>query len=410
MTDVRALIAVVSLFLSSTACSPDGPSSNLVTRTDSAGVTIVHNSGPRPADDGGWNVGTEPTLSIGILEGEDAYQFFGVAGTHRFSDGRLGVVNAGTREVRIYGQDGTHLRTFGQQGAGPEEFEAPILAGSMGDTLIVVDRAHHRLTLVHPDQGFVGLVRISDDVGGYLNPSGSFANGQSVYGGAFDMRRIGELHNGMNRAGTFYRSSNLDGSLAADFGDKDGAEFFIKDIEGSGQESEHAVIPFAKVPMAAVSSSFFFFSDQDDYEIEAYDSSGVLIRLIRLDWEPLAVTPADGERHIESVVEQVGSPDQEAEIRAYLGALPLAENFPPHGALLTDRQDFLWVEDYQRPGVENRAWNVFDENGVLTGRVNLPERFNPLEIGEDYVLGVGWDDLNVEFVKMFALTRGSGPS
>ena len=90
----------------------------------------------------------------------------------------------------------------------------------------------------------------------------------------------------MNRAGTFYRSSNLDGSLAADFGDKDGAEFFIKDIEGAGQESQPALIPFAKVPMAAVSPSFFFFSDQDDYEIEVYDSSGILVRLIRLDWEP----------------------------------------------------------------------------------------------------------------------------
>ena len=88
---------------------------------------------------------------------------------------------------------------------------------------------------------------------------------------------------------------------------------------------------------------------------------------------------------------------------------PPNEEFPPHGALSADRQDCLWVEDYQRPGTENRAWNIFDADGVLAGRVRLPERFNPLEIGDDYVLGVGWDDLNVEFVRMFALTRGSGP-
>lgn len=54
------------------------------------------------------------------------------------------------------------------------------------------------IPLIHPDDGFVGLVRVSDGVGGYLNPIGSFANGPTVFGGAFDMRRIGELHNEMN--------------------------------------------------------------------------------------------------------------------------------------------------------------------------------------------------------------------
>ena len=75
--------------------------------------------------------------------------------------------------------------------------------------------------------------------------------------------------------------------------------------------------------MATVSPSYFFFSDQDAYEIEVYDPSGRLVRIIRLAREPISVTAADGERHIESVVEQVGSPDQAAGIRAQLGGLPL---------------------------------------------------------------------------------------
>jgi hypothetical protein len=404
------LLLLAFLSFSTSACNPDASSGSTVTRTDSAGVDIVENSGPPPADGGGWAVSSEPSLSIGTVEGEDVYQFFGVAGVHRFSDGRIGTADFGSRTVRIYAASGAHLQSFGQQGAGPEEFEMPILAGAIGDTLVVADRAHHRLSLVHPDLGFVGLARISDEVGGYLNPSGGFANGQTVYGGAFDMRRIGELKNGMNRAGTFYRSAKLDGTLAADFGDKDGAEFFIKDMEGEGQESQPAVIPFGRNPMAAVSPSYFFFSDQDRYEIEAYDSSGRMVRVIRLPWDAIPVTSADGEQHIESVVEQVGSPDQEAGIRAYLGALPLPEAFPPHGRLLADQLDCLWVEDFQRPGVENRTWNVFDPEGELVGRVTLPERFNPVEIGADYVLGVGWDEMNVEYVRMYALTRGSGGS
>ena len=64
------------------------------------------------------------------------------------------------------------------------------------------------------------------------------------------------------------------------------------------------------------------------------------------------------------------------------------------------------AKDFQRPGVENWTWNVFDPEGVLVARVELPENFNPTEIGPDYVLGVGWDDLNIEYVRLYALTRG----
>jgi hypothetical protein len=158
--------------------------------------------------------------------------------------------------------------------------------------------------------------------------------------------------------------------------------------------------------VATVSPSYLFFSSQDRYEIEVFEPSGRLVRLIRLAHEPIQVTPEDGERHIERVVEQVGSPAQEAGIRAQLGSLPLPDFFPPHANLLADAIDHLWVEDFQRPEAENRAWNIFDPGGALVGRVVLPERFTPTEIGSDYVLGLGWDEMNVEYLRMYALTRG----
>lgn len=399
----RLSFIILASFLTLNCTSRSGPD---VTVTDSAGVMIVENHGPAPEDGGGWTLSPDPTLTIGTVEGDPEYQFYGISGVRRLSDGRIGVVNTGSQEVRFYGAGGEFLQAFGQRGGGPEEFENPVLAGVLGDTIIVVDRAHHRLTFVHPDEGFVGLARVSDEVGGFLNPSGAFSNGQTVYGGAFDMRKTGELKNGMNRAGTFYRSSALDGSLVADFGDKDGAEFFIKDLEAEGRDSRPALTPFAKTPQGTVSPNYFFFSAQDQYQVEAYDPSGKLVRLIRLEVEPIPVTTADGERHIESIVEQVGSPEQEAGIRAQLGSLPLPDVFPPHGRLIADGMDFLWVEDFQRPGHENRSWNIFDPEGALVGRVALPERFNPTEIGADYVLGLGWDEMNVEYVKMYGLARG----
>jgi len=368
-------------------------------------VVVVENRGAPATDFGGWSIDTAPALIIGSAGGEDAYQFWGVAGAHRLSYGRIGVVNAGSREVRFFRPDGTYLLTVGRRGSGPGEFESPALAGTVGDTLVVVDRAHHRLTYVHPDIGLVRMVRVSDDVGGFLNPAGVFSNGQVVFGGAFDMRKIGELHNGMNRAHTFYRSSHPDGSLATDFGDQAGAEFFIRDLEGGGQDARPAVIPFGKVPTATASPSHFYFSDQDEWEIQVYEPSGTLVRLIRWDWDPIPVTPADGALHIENVVSQVGDPAQEVQIRQYLGSLPLPDFFPPFGEFLSDPAGFLWVAEFQRPELSARKWTIFDAQGALVARITLPERFNPLEIGMDYVLGVGWDEMNVESIRLFPLTR-----
>jgi hypothetical protein len=355
-----------------------------------------------------WTLTPEPLLSIGSVEGDEALQFFGIAGAHRLSDGRIGMVNAGSRDVRFYGAGGGHLVTMGRQGSGPEEFEAPALAGAIGDTLIIVDRAHHRLTFVHPDEGFVGLTRVSDEVGGFLNPVGTLDGGRSVFGGAFDMRRIGELRNGMNRAHTYYRSCNPDGSFATDFGDKLGAEFFIRDLEGEGQDSRPAIIPFGRMPVATASPTHLFFSDQGEWEVEVHAPDGTLVRLIRQEWEPEAVTTEAGERRIDEMVARVGDPEQALQMRQYLGGLPLPDHFPPFGTLLADRLGYLWVQEFIRPGVETSTWTIFDPEGVRTGRLTLPPRFNPSEIGSDYILGVGWDELRVEYIRMYGLERPPG--
>jgi hypothetical protein len=402
------VLGFVTVLLWGLGCGGDSREVATVELRDSAGVEVILNVGPITHVPAIWAVGSGPILSIGSAEGDDAYQLLGVAGAYRLSDGRIGVVNAGSRDVRFYSAEGVHLATMGKRGGGPEEFEMPALAGSIGDTLIVVDRAHHRLTFVHPDAGFVRLARVSDEVGGFLNPLGSLAGGRSVFGGAFDTRRIGELHNGMNRAHTYYRSCNPDGSLAADFGDKPGAEFFIGKLEGGGPDSRPALIPFGRMPVATASSSHLYFGDQDEWEVEVHAANGSLVRLIRQEWEPIPIEKADAARYIEEVAGRLGNPERATRMREYLSRLPVPEHFPPFGALLADRLGYLWVEDYQRPGADAAAWTVFDPKGVRTARLSLPPRFSPIEIGPDYILGLGWDEWRVEYIRLYALDRSIG--
>jgi hypothetical protein len=209
----------------------------------------------------------------------------------------------------------------------------------------------------------------------------------------------------MNRAHTFYRSANLDGSLAADFGDMAGAEFFIKDLEGNGPEARPALIPFGKTPVATTSPDRFFFSDREEWAIQVFDTSGRRIRTIRKAWSPASVTAADGRRYREEALERIRDPAQRAQMEAYLEGIPLPDYFPPFGDLLGDTLGFLWVQDYKRAGEEGNTWTIFDVEGNTMGRMTFPDRFRPLEIGPDYVLGLAWNAMDVESVQVYGLDR-----
>ena len=369
---------------------------------DSAGVIIVENTGSVSAD-GGWSIVSEPDLVIGAVEGDSGYQFFGIAGAHRTTEGEFVVVNAGGRDVRVYDARGVFLRSFGKRGGGPEEFEMPVLGGVVDDTLIVVDAAHHRVSMVHAEAGIVRIARVADEVGGYLNPSGAFRNGQVVFGGAMDMGRT-QIQQGLNRAHTFYRSCNPDGTLAADFGSKMGADFYVKQLGTRGVESRPMLVPFGRVPLATVSPDRFYFGSGDAWEIEVYAPSGDLVRLIRLDADPVPVTDEHVSRYIEDMVANFPA-ENRSRMRQLLSEIPVPDAFPPYGGFTADALGYLWVADYAPFGDDSAEWTIFDPDGVLAGRITVPSGVGILEIGADYLLGVYRDAVGVEYLHQYGLRR-----
>ena len=91
---------------------------------DSAGIRIVENARPPEGSRLGWTIGPEPLMSIGVLEGEEPYMLHWAFNSVRLSDGRIVVVNAGTQELRMFDESGTHLLTWGGSGEGPGSFGA----------------------------------------------------------------------------------------------------------------------------------------------------------------------------------------------------------------------------------------------------------------------------------------------
>ena len=77
---------------------------------------------------------------------------------------------------------------------------------------------------------------------------------------------------------------------------------------------------------------------------------------------------------------------------------------------MSDRTGHLWVEEYELAGEEMDGvlWTVFDPDGHVLGFVETPEELTIYEIGEDYLLGRVVDELEVDYVQLWALERVGG--
>jgi hypothetical protein len=154
-------ILPIFLLLPLAACGGGEAAGNTATLRDSAGIAIVENRGGRWDEDGGWRLSDEPTLQIGIAEGDPLYQMDRVRAALRLGDGRIVVANAGSHQVRWYDANGRHVASAGREGGGPGEFRGlTTLRRLPGDSVLAYDVMAFRLSWFDPAGRFVRSVAL----------------------------------------------------------------------------------------------------------------------------------------------------------------------------------------------------------------------------------------------------------
>ena len=162
---MKTHMTIATMLLGIIGCQQDAePTGRLDTEMrDSAGIRIVENTRPTTGSRLDWQIGPEPAVSIGVLEGDDPYMLFAVRDATILSDGRIIVVNAGTIELRVFDAEGTYLETWGGEGEGPGEFrtlrhieplpnDSVIVWGWLDPTMTVFDPAGNFSRSVRSDR------------------------------------------------------------------------------------------------------------------------------------------------------------------------------------------------------------------------------------------------------------------
>ncbi len=405
---MKTRLTAILTGLAATACqgtqeteSPTGPHTEF---RDSGDIRIVENTGPPEGSRLDWRLGPEPLVSIGEMDGEDPYLFTRVFGATILSDGRIVIGDQGTKELRVFDQQGSHLETWGGRGEGPGEFDDNqlwSLASIPGDSIIVWHFWYPEIHVFGPD-------------------------------GVFVRRFISERA----RWDTMDRQSHLwpwtvtrDGSILAiqDVAYFDPVEVEVWDAAGGlrgtlgthpGREvvREEGTDPSGVAPVMFSRSTYLtswgdlvVISTNRRYEFRAYRRDGSLARIVRLDRPPRPVTDAHVNAYIEESVSSIppDRADRRAERRRTLREMAVAEHLPAFAAYRPDALDHLWVYEYEAAGEETpgRVFTIFDPDGRVLGYFEIPEGVAVQEIGADYILGKVSDELGVETVHLWSLER-----
>jgi hypothetical protein len=146
-------------------------------------------------------------------------------------------------------------------------------------------------------------------------------------------------------------------------------------------------------------------------------------RIIRRLWHPAPVSEADREwwlsfrAYFSELTGRERSPLQIRADEERGEKMVFPENHPAFDQIYIDRTEHTWVRhphsryrsDYRFSSIRlPHQWtlDVFSPAGEWLTTLKLPQSLEMNEIGEDYILGVWKDEMDVEYVRMYSLDRG----
>jgi hypothetical protein len=405
MRNRRALL-IGSIIASACTSSDEAPGS--VDLSERNGVTVVDNREPKWDDGEGWSVSLEPHVSIGVVDGPAEYQLFDVTAAARQSDGDIVVVDGGSREVRLYDRLGIFMRNLGGPGSGPGEFQDPAqVMVTAGDSVVVWDNTLYRITRFDPDGGFVSVQSIDrGKITKAIDPP-LYPGPAKVLGDDRILVRLVEKTGKNSPPGAFRtRSGAL--RVAADHADIDTLMFFgdVEQVTVRAPWGQWPMVPpCAKTTLTAVHATLdrVCIGTQEGPEVTCFGPDATPT-LIRWTSEASQVTKQQVDSWRDTTVGLYTLKMSEAEASRVLDQVTVPEACPHYSRLVLDWVGNLWAERTPPHAAALVDYTVFDPTGELLGVVTLPP-IEVLEIGDNYVMGVFRDALEVEYLQVYEIAK-----
>jgi hypothetical protein len=392
-----SLLAVV--LISFTACDTVDDSSNMSVRRDSAGVTIVENTGPSWRAGEEWTVDSVPLFAIAPDAGQHA-EFQGIMNVIRLDDGTVVANDRRGPSVRAFAPDGSVRWTSVREGDGPGELRsAGFIHRLAGDSISVEANLAPKALLLDSDGNYVEELPIipvgssaPDVLGRYSQVMLRMADGAAV-------GIISEL-----------TRAHVEGTAVP----TPIMEFHVVHRDGSSSLLGNwpmMTLGTLLTPIAAwapLPDGFLYgWPTQDEFRV--YGASGELRMIVRGPGVPRAPNADE----IASAREWYAEGQENAvQARRDAAERPVADSISLYRRLVSSRTGEIWRERYDA-GTDGRftfkpegvMWDVFTADGSLLGGVLLPTRFTLTDAGEDWLAGIHIDEMDVQTPRVYRLVR-----
>jgi hypothetical protein len=378
---------------------------------DSTGIRIVENLAdtalvPRAALD----------LVTEIQDREDSleYDLWHVSGAVRRADGRVIVASGHAPTVRLFDANGWFLETILGYGSGPGEVRSPNLLWPLGaDTLEVFDFALRRTIRFTASGALLGIDPLGElPYSAY--PIGRLADGTLV-GRQVVYPEDGRTSGPVERLPLFVLRMASGGSHSDTVLEAPGYEVYpTEGKEGSVVFPTRRTLEFGRETTVRVDRANIWVGTATRFQIERRDSSGTVIALTRLEVPSQRVTEqdieADKARQLDNLAAWTASEQMKAQLRERIESGRYAEEFPPYERFFVDANGGLWVEAFRRPTDAVRRYLLFDPEGFLIGKVELPEGCRLLSVKDDHIVTRHVDADGLESVMVYRVDVGGSTS
>lgn len=371
---------------------------------DSAGVEIVHNADLGPAR-ATWQLSQRPLLTFGRQNAGDPAGMFRVVGAQRLRDGRVVIANSGTNELKLYASDGRFLKAVGGSGSGPGEFrELTQIFLLPPDSILVYDASLERLSVFDSRGRYTRSFRFDSSIDPIVFPAGVLPNGDLLALNASHM--VALANEGVNVDSALIIRFDRDGALVQQMGRFAQNWRYRK---RSGDLQTVLPIPLSPRGQLLISREGYCHTTGETFSLRCYDLDGVPHRIIDLDYELIPTTEAMVEKHFEEQWRNAPENRRRAIMRLRQ-ELPIPDHLPAIASASVDAAGNFWLQEYPDIGapVTHALWRIFSPNGRLISQIEMPRRFAPFEIGVDFVIGAWRDDLDVEYVGVYCLSKATG--
>lgn len=360
---------------------------------------------------GTWGEGERWTLieelRIGSAQGTGPASFAAVTALAVDSADRIYVLDGRARQVRLFGPDGSHIRTLGRSGAGPGELATPFgLAIGRDGSLWIADGRNARYTVFDSAGAFVASHPRPFNFfflpwPGGLDSAGRIIDAAVLTEGdprnpVYILVRLSETFQVRDtiRVPRYQQPERItlrrsDGALVMSF---------------AAPYTPELLWTFD--PRGALWSAV-----SERYELVEQTTTGDTVRIVRRDVPPVPVSAAEREGRTAAIDQEIASVGRGASLDR---PLRIPDSKPALETFHVATDGFLWVLP-SRPAGERQRFEVFDPEGRFLGAVQPPGEIvrSPRPVfRSDAVYGVVVDSLDVPYVvrlRIHGRTRADRP-